>query len=140
MDDATESNPLAEVALALAMGFFSIMVLAMISMAAEHTSAVGSSAAVREAVKVDFASPSGATETITVTDQRVVIFHRGVYLNPDLTPYTATAASREPLILAIAPNTSLAASIAARSGLEGGDITMTVLDEAWMARLKGDKG
>jgi len=85
MDNATDGNPLAEVALALAMGFFSIMVLAMVSMAAEHGTKTAVLDASQGAVKVELAAPTGNARTATIGDQRIVIFHRGEYLNPDLT-------------------------------------------------------
>lgn len=138
MDSTSDGNPLAEVALALAMGFFSIMVLAMVSMAADRSSGVTPSKA-KPAVTLKIADAGGPREAITITDQRIVIFHGGGYLNPDLTPFDPSVAPAKPLVLAIDPATSLSASMAARAGLGGGDVTMTVLDPSWINRLKGVK-
>ena len=139
MDNTSDGNPLAEVALALAMGFFSIMVLAMVSMAADSPGAASPSKG-RVAVLFQIAETDGSREAAAIADQRIVIFHRGAYLNSDLTPFDPVAAVGEPFVLAIDPGTSLSDSMVARAGLGARKVTMTVLDASWIKRLKGAKG
>jgi hypothetical protein len=136
MDNTSDGNPLAEVALALAMGFFSIMVLAMVSMAAQRPEAAETPNAVAAAMLM-IVEPDGSQDAMTIDDKAIVIFHRGVYLNPDLTPFDRNESAGKPLVLAVDPETSLTASMTARAGLGGRDITMTVLNQAWINRLKG---
>lgn len=143
MNNIGDSNPLAEVALALAMGFFSIMVLAMVSMAAGPlTGPIKDAGAAHSplAAELRMAEAKSDQPVAAIADQRIVIFHQGVYLNPDLTPFNPASVTSEPLVLAVDPQTSVSASMAARAGLGGGAVTMTVLDPAWMARLKGAEG
>ena len=139
MDNASDGNPLAEVALALAMGFFSIMVLAMVSMAADRAVIANPSKA-QAAVKLQIDEADVSSEAVTLADQRIVIFHRGAYLNPDLTPFDPGTTTAKPVVLAINPRTSLSASMAARAGLGGREVIMTVLDPSWIKRLKGVAG
>ena len=139
MENTSDGNPLAEVALALAMGFFSIMVLAMVSMAADGAHQDPG----QQAAKLQLARSDGGGEAVTIIDQRIVIFHRGTYLNADLTPFDPRVVSGKPaksIVLAIDPETTLTASMAARAGLAGRDVTMTVLNQSWMNRLRGVKG
>lgn len=136
MDDGLEGNAMTEVALALAMAFFSIMVLAMVSMAAGRAGATNpesAPASARPILKVD----AGRESLPQAADQRIVIFHKGAYLNPDLTPFVATTEGSRRLVLAIDPGASVSEALSARAGLGRLEATMTVLDQSWTQRLKG---
>ena len=136
-----ESNAMAEVALALAMGFFSIMVLAMVSMGATDTAR-----AVRLPHSVAMALPAKASESkSTPTDLSaavapgdLLIYHDGRYLDAMLKPIEiATWAPKgDRPVLAVAPNLPMTEALKARTRLSQINPTVTVLDEAWLARLK----
>jgi hypothetical protein len=139
-----ESNAMAEVALALAMGFFSIMVLAMVSMGAGGST--GTAQAVRLPDGVAMAAPATKSEpksapadgSATVSPGDLLIYHAGRFLDASLSPIdVATWAPKgERPVLAVAPDLPMTEALAARTRLSQFNPTVTVLDEAWLARLK----
>jgi hypothetical protein len=136
-----ESNAMAEVALALAMGFFSIMVLAMVSMGATDTAR-----AVRLPHSITMALPAKASESksaptdlsAAVAPGDLLIYHDGRYLDAMLKPIDIanwTPEGDRP-VLVVAPDLPMTEALAARTRLSQINPTVTVLDEAWLARLK----
>ncbi len=125
---------LTEIALALAMAFFSIMVLAMISLSVpvlrDPTGAADAGGLV-----VKPAATAAATDLQGVPGARtLVVLHGGRFLDADLAPL-APAAVEGPVILAIAPTLPLQQAIAARRELVAADVIVSTLDEPWLARL-----
>ena len=136
-----ESNAMAEVALALAMGFFSIMVLAMVSMgAADVAQAVRMPAGVAMAAQAKGSEPKDVStnKSAAVAPGDLLIYHDGHYLDAMLKPIDiATWAPKgERPVLAVAPDLPMTEALAARTRLSQINPTVTVLDEAWLARLK----
>jgi hypothetical protein len=139
-----ESNAMAEVALALAMGFFSIMVLAMVSMGAggstETAQAVRLPDGVAMAAPAETSEPNSAPtgKSTTVAPGDLLIYHGGRFLDATLSPVdvvTWTPKGGRP-ILAVSPDLPMTEALAARTRLSQINPTVTVLDEAWLARLK----
>ena len=128
-------NAMTEIALALAMAFFSVMVLAMVSMGAGSPAAT-TAAASAETLHVTPSRPSSASQAVA-NDTRIVVFWQGRYLSDQLKPVTPDAiSSDEKIILAIDPALPMAAAMDARSALETTNITVTVLDQRWMRALE----
>jgi hypothetical protein len=138
-----ESNAMAEVALALAMGFFSIMVLAMVSMGAGGSTETAQTVRLPDGVAM--AAPPKASEaksaptdnSAAVAPGDLLIYHDGRYLDATLSPIDiATWAPKggRP-VLAVVPDLSMTEALKARTRLSGVNPTVTVLDEAWLARL-----
>ena len=136
-----ESNAMAEVALALAMGFFSIMVLAMVSMgAADVAQAVRLPDGVAMAAQAKVSEPKGVPtdKSAAVAPGDLLIYHDGRYLDATLKPIdvaTWTPKGDRP-VLAVAPDLSMTAALKVRAPLSPINPTVTVLDETWLARLK----
>ena len=136
-----ESNAMAEVALALAMGFFSIMVLAMVSMGATDVAqAVRLPDGVAMAAQAEASKPKGAPtdQSAAVAPGDLLIYHDGRYLDATLKPIDValwTPKGERP-VLAVAPDLPMTEALAARTRLAQINPTVTVLDEAWLARLK----
>jgi len=149
-------NPMAEIALALAMGFFAIMVLAVVSMTAGHAQAVrDKEEAVRFVAAIlqpaAAASESAANRSAPELDQ-LVIFHQGRFLDAELRPLDpallsssgassgatpGTAGSKgAPIVLAIAPDLSLAEAMDARAGIDRDDVVVATLDRRWLQALQ----
>jgi len=131
-------NAMTEIALALAMAFFSVMVLAMVSMGTTSPAGADTSPAAKSTrlhiIKSEPASKSAAV----ATESRIVVFHDGRYLDTSLAAVDpGSINSDEIIILAIDPALPLAEAITARSRIAAGQITVTALNERWMHTLKG---
>jgi hypothetical protein len=133
MRDTAQNNAMAEIALALAMGFFSILVLTMVSM--------GSGAGLQAAVALDPgvtvrpSGPSGGTPT--AAKQNLLIHYNGRFFDAELGPTDPASVTADgPLILAVAPGLSFADVLSARKQAGNQDLTVTTLDERWLATLK----
>jgi len=133
MRAASQNNAMVEIALALAMGFFSIMVLTMVSMGG----GVGKEtvSALDPGITILPSSPSANGKS--ATKDAVLIHFKGRFLNAALTPVDPMAMKADgPLVLAVAPDLTLTAVMRAREQTAASDITVTTLDERWLAILK----
>ena len=131
MRNASQNNAMAEIALALAMGFFSIMVLTMVSMGGGAAKAPNLDSGV-------MVRPSAVPgDGKSATKDTVLIHYEGQFLDGALKPVDPAAFRAEgPLVLAVAPNLSFAAVLRARKQASAPDITVTTLDERWLKVLK----
>ena len=145
MDQGHYENPMAEIALALAMGFFAIMVLTMVSMGAGGP---GQAAEASEDARIVAAalrpasdgSPQAASIDVPARDE-LVIYHEGRFLDGSLEPVDPAdlAARRDgsPIVLAIHPQLSLSEAMDARAGIDRDDVVVATLDDRWIEALKG---
>ena len=134
--DGHYGNAMTEIALALAMAFFSIMVLAMVSMGAGSQPADVAGKALPDSLKVLPSKP--ATGASSATGQPpVIVFYQGQYLDEELIPLDVDRLpAGEAVVLAIDPALPLSAAIQARTGLGRKNITVTTLDQRWMRALE----
>ncbi|MEQ9643479.1 MAG: hypothetical protein RIM84_25900 [Alphaproteobacteria bacterium] len=121
-------NPMAEIALALAMAFFSLLVLALVSMRAGE--GVSSS---QVAAGMVLAASGGAAAP---APRQVLVHWRGRLLDPQLNDIEPERLPAGPLILAVAPDLPVAEAVALRQRFTGRDLTVTALDARWLERLK----
>lgn len=140
MGGSPYGNALTEVALALAMAFFSIMVLAMVSMGA-GTARDTSRAAKVEAVTAPLSPAIPTTEEKArdggAKDDTVVIFWAGHFFDRDLNPFDpAAGAFPGRVILALSPDISVADAMNARGRLATQDLVVSTLDDKWLATLR----
>ena len=133
MDDGSQGNAMTEVALALAMGFFSLLVLTMVSMGAgEFSSDTKLTIVLTPSASQD--SSQGATSFDP--DNLLVIYHRGRFLDASLEPLEpASIDSTKRVILAFAPDIPVSEAMEARSRISAGDLLVSTLDEDWQAAL-----
>lgn len=142
MSDTTQTNAMAEIALALAMGFFSIMVLTMVSMGSGMVSQKQSANLVEDPISIakskDKAEPQETKgSTRTVKAENLIIFHQGRFFDHNLHPVSADQiAQRDKVVLAVNPNLSMSATLQAREQIKSRDITVVVLNETWLTALK----
>jgi len=130
MDDSVTGGAMTEIALALAMAFFCILVLALVSM--------GQPPLVGAGPMIDTARP-GATAQELADEDRLVIFHAGRFAGPDGAPADPRAPDDRPVVLAIDPALPLERVLAARAAFAGATVRVTVLDAAWVAHLSARK-
>jgi len=131
--DGSQGNAMTEIALALAMGFFSIMVLTMVSMGVDARDSARAPAAVLAPEKAKDGS-SGSTEV--TREDRVVVFHGGRFLDEQMNPVDpASLAGAGRVVLAIDPTLPLAEAMAARLKVKSENLIVTTLDANWIAAL-----
>lgn len=135
-------NAMTEIALALAMAFFSVMVLTMVSMGSGVSDASQASQTpsqtLPQSARLQIVAAHPATVSAPVAkDTRIVVYHAGQFLDTKLAVLNpATIGAGETVILAIDPALPLAKAIAVRSQINAAQITVTALDERWMRTLK----
>jgi hypothetical protein len=133
MEDQSGNHALTEVALALAMAFFAMMVLAMVSMS------------VRSVVE---------PETLTVSEQpqqaeqhsepiaadvepQLIIYYLGRFSTADGKPMDLqTIDPHQALVLAIAPDISVQEALAVKAKISSPDLTITTLTPQWLNHLE----
>ena len=135
MTESYYSNAMVEIALALAMAFFSIMVLTMVSMGTGFQEAPAAPPVVFEAITVaPAASPS--SESLE-SDAVVIVHHQGRFYDAELTPVDpSTITGQRRVVLAIAPSISMTEAIALRERIAARDVIITTLSEDWLHTLK----
>lgn len=136
-DSAPQNNAMTEIALALAMGFFSIMVLTMVSMSVEKTP--------KEKLVKTLAAPLAQTAKANsnpgvvepTSDDLIVIFDGNRFLDRNLK--ALNPASLDPsrrIILAINPKVQLEQALQARAQITSAKVMVSSLDAKWQAALK----
>ena len=135
-------NAMTEIALALAMGFFAIMVLAIVSMGAGATPPNGvaeipNKKRIMTSALAPASSPDAAGTTTVSSKDRLVIFYDGRFYDDTLEKILPENLGRGGrVILAVPPTLSMSESLGARAELSIRDLIVTTLDRAWIKRLK----
>jgi len=140
MHSEYQSNAMTEIALALAMAFFSIVVLAMVSMGSamqvQGKAGTGLAEGIRLGVAVA-AIDGGATPARAVAADELIIHWRGRLLDGALRPIEPAAlAASGHRVLAIAPDLSIAEAMAVRERIATADLEVTTLDARWLQTLE----
>jgi hypothetical protein len=153
-DGETRTNAMAEIALALAMGFFSIMVLTMVSMGAglepdpRNTAATDDAPRLDRGVAVAPAAPrdgasgaaagnKSAAAAETPSRPSILVYYRGRFFDGSLKPADPLVPGPEGWrVLAVDPALPMAEILKVRSKVGEGGLTVTVLGEDWLAALK----
>ncbi|MBE88329.1 MAG: hypothetical protein CMM76_02685 [Rhodospirillaceae bacterium] len=135
-------NAMTEIALALAMGFFAIMVLAIVSMGAGATTPNGAEEIpnkkrIMTSALASASSPDAMGTTTVSSKDRLVIFYDGRFYDDTLKKILPENLGRGGrVILAVPPTLSMSESLGARAEVSTRDLIVTTLDRAWMKRLK----
>ncbi len=133
MDDGSQGNAMTEIALALAMGFFSLLVLAMVSMGAGK---FASDSKLTIVLAPSNAQDSSQGATSLDPDSLVVIYHRGRFFDAGLEPLEpGSIDSSKRVILAFAPDVAVSEAMEARSRISAADLLVSTLDDDWQAAL-----
>ena len=126
-----------EVALALAMGFFSIMVLTLVSMG-------GGAGEARsyEAIRLVQTAPDRPTSVLPTRDDRIIIFDGARYLDTDLNPVDPASLKdlgERRIVLAVDPDVRLADVMAARDRISAVNLVIANLDDRWRSAIEAAK-
>ncbi len=137
MSESYYSNAMTEIALALAMAFFSIMVLTMLSMGAEFQSAPSPRLS---AERLDLATSAPSADRAggsPAAEETVLIHYRGRFLDTQLDPVDPrNLPAGRPIVLAIDPALPIAEAIAIRERIPTTDLVVTTLDTRWLEALE----
>ena len=134
MQDGSQDNAMTEVALALAMGFFSILVLTMVSMGAGRAPDPVSAAPPPAVISLT-PSQAGAAPDDAPSDT-LVVYYAGRFYDADLNPIDPAAVTGEGrVVLAFAPDLPLSEVLAAQARIEVPDLVASTLDGRWQAAL-----
>ena len=142
MHDGYQGNAMAEIALALAMAFFSIMVLTMISMGAGIMTDAPASAANVDGITVAPSVPATdqTPAAARVGDDVLVIHYAGRFFTKDLTQADPNAFRGDGrVVLAIDPSLSMERVIAIRKQIPARNLIVSTLDGRWLETLEGRK-
>jgi hypothetical protein len=135
MDGGAQDSVMAEIALALAMGFFSVMVLTMVSMGAGEAESTAASPD-RITLAASGGGPTGGAAK-AVAPESVLIFYRGRFFDAALKPIDPSRPDAvNGQVLAVEPGLPLEETLAARQRVASRDLTVTTLDARWLERLK----
>jgi hypothetical protein len=130
-----EDGAMTEVALALAMAFFSILVLTLVSMGGGETPSY-------QAIHLVQTSSDRPASVLPADDDVIVIFDGERYLDTDLNPLdpaSVTADGGRRIVLAIDPSVRLADVMAARSRIAVSNLVIANLDDRWRAAIEAAK-
>jgi hypothetical protein len=132
-----EDGAMTEVALALAMGFFSILVLTLVSMGG----GTGDSRSY-EAIHLVQTSSDRPASVLPTSDDVIVIFDGERYFDTDLNPLdpaTVTVDGERRIVLAVDPSVRLADVMAARARIAVSNLVIANLDSRWRSAIEAAK-
>ena len=136
MHDGTQGNAMTEIALAMAMGFFSIMVLTILSMGVGSFETKNVAAAALAEAKSDAAATRGTIEA--GTDDFLVIFARGRFYDSKLKPIDpARVPADRRVILAVEPLLPMTEALAARARVAVRNLVVSTMDARWQKAIAG---
>ena len=124
-----------EIALALSMWFFCIMILSMVSMGVSPGTGDPQAASFDSAALAP-SNPGDAADRSDAGQPAIIIYYRDAYFSPDMSPVRpeSLGAAGE-VILAVAPDLSMAEALKARAPFTASRPTLSLLSPAWLARL-----
>lgn len=146
MEDHTTNHALTEVALALAMAFFSIMILAMVSMsiprAAKSQTAESSVNLPNDKVKMqqnDASSKPDNSQSPTQfshSAQQFVFYFDQQFFNQKLQVIDLSGLKQGEVVLALPANLTVAEALKVKGRINRSDLVITQYNEQWQQRLE----
>ena len=128
-----QGNAMTEIALALAMAFFSIMVLTMVSMGASS----GKKLSLPLLALQPVAQGAHSASIRAVSPDDLIIYRGGRFYDAQLQTVNPNTLPKDaPVVLAFEAAVSLSEAVAVRGRLNHPDLTVTTLDERWLAALQ----
>lgn len=139
MDDSAMTGAMTEIALALAMAFFCLLVLTLVSMGnpggtPEGEPATGAAVPAGTLPRLGTAERAVAGRPLAAAET-LVLFHGGRFLDRDGGSVTPSSVSQGAVVLAVDPSLPLDAVLDARARFNGPNVTITPLDPAWVEHL-----
>ena len=144
----SQNNALVEIALALAMTFFSIMVLAMVSMSVSGNHPKAKIPLITNAnagIDVRPSSPPGKISSLSngamlIAPDEVIIFFDGKFYNADLKQVAETDINQPGTkFLAVNPSMPTVETVKIRKKFSSNSLVVTLLNDEWLRVLKEKK-
>ena len=141
----SQNNALVEIALALAMAFFSIMVLAMVSMGVPEKIKQSQKSLSRQFQDVIKLHPSNEHKKATsntgasgqIKRDELIIFYRNKFFDPELQEVSAQRLGALNIkVVAVEPSIPAVEALKVRKMFGSNSVVVTLLDDKWLARLK----
>jgi hypothetical protein len=146
LETPAQESAMTEIALALAMGFFSIMVLTIISMGSGAAPVGQKLQKIVLIEPVDRADQAHESESSpSLGNQKIIIFDGEHFLNTDLQPINiesinSPGGNKDILtVLAMPPEISIKSAMEAKKRLTVNNVVVSYLDDAWMDALRSRK-
>ena len=146
MEGQGYGNALTEVALALAMVFFALMILAILSIGvplAETGHDVQEEVDESTPLRIDAADivqPSEESSATSVSDDEDIflVYYQGILYDRELHEVKADTLEAGPrrIVLGLPPELSLQESLSIRGSIDHANLIIAQLNSAWLARLK----
>ncbi|MCW9035528.1 MAG: hypothetical protein OQJ97_15015 [Rhodospirillales bacterium] len=142
MTHGAQDNAMTEIALALAMAFFSILVLALVSMGGSQAAAPKTALTIEQGAVLSKSQPKEKAQesskaSLKAEPNQLLIFYGGRYFNAALKETNpASYAGRKNIILAVDPSISMTDALEAEKLVPGDRKIVTTLDKKWIAALK----
>ena len=141
-----QESAMTEIALALAMGFFSIMVLTIISMGSGSAPNVQKFSSISLAAATDSHNASITDQELKTSKQIKIIIFDGVhFLDKELRPVEVEHINSDPeisfqlLVLAMPPEISIKAALEAKNKIRAKNLVVSHLNEDWLSALRARK-
>ena len=139
MTEGTQENAMTEIALAMAMGFFSIMVLTMISMGVPLETNPDSKAKIPIFTLIQ-SKIETSKSTKLQNEDIFLVFDGNSYLDKALRPVDPkTIPNSRRIILGLSPGLSLESALSAQRNLYGKQVVLTTLTTDWKLALNSHK-
>ena len=137
MEDNSTTHALTEVALALAMAFFSIMVLAMVSMSVPRTKEVVT-ALPKDKVKLqqNEADEHNNAQSAASSESQFVFYFKQRFFDQKLQVIDLTSLSAGEVVLALPANLTVAEALQVKGQINRSNLVITQYNEKWQQRLE----
>ena len=133
-----DTNAMTEVALALAMAFFTVLVLALVSMGvpAVHTSeATCDTEPPTQVATVAVNASSNARDL--AAEEILFLYYQGGFYSQDFEPASiSNIINNQEVIVAAPPDASLATLLDIQARISGPNLSITTLNQPWMNALE----
>lgn len=145
MEVDSTNNAMTEIALALAMGFFSLMILTMISMQVKSIVTEPNAQSEQPRWKISAMAVDPATEDATSSavvepelEDRFMIYADGKYYDQELVRIDPEEISAHPgrVILGVSPSLPMSETLSVRSRIEHQALVVTTLNQEWLQALQ----
>jgi hypothetical protein len=138
----TSTQAMTEVALALSMAFFALLIVALLSFQVPQQKTVTSAESKhkidnRQNVQLKKTSTDPQQEQAKAEHEKIVFFHQGKFVDQQLKALTLTKLKSSPaLVLAVPPSLSFAEVMALRNKINHPKLSITLLNEQWQSLLE----
>ena len=133
MQDHSTSQALTEVALALAMAFFALFILALLSM--------GAAPGVIEPLPHEQLKIAGSASQVTAKESQYLIYYQQQYYDLSLQTINLAqlaqyAANNRPVVLAVEQSLAIIELISLKQQINHPNLSITTLTEQWLIKLE----